>query len=419
MAKEEEMKSRRKFLKTVGAGIGVAAIAAAAGGGLVYESMRPPSTPSTAGPIYVRLGGAVPLTGANAFLGSVAAVTSADIAAREINDAGGVLNGRRIQIVMEDGQCLPPVGLNAINKLITDDKVDFLIGSICSGVTLTAAPVIEQNKIPIICSGESNPDITKKAGIGGYKYIFSQCPRDDEKAQVFVSYMIQKLGLKTFSYVNLDNEYGRGQFAAAQDTTNALGGKIVSSDFFQNGEVEYRPILTKIKGLHPDALCVNLVAPEDCAKVGGQAYELQVGVPIFSFSDMVNDTAIGLMGVQAAEGIREIGPFYATYPQVAQSSFISAYRSRVGQDPEGNGALEYYCVKILADAIQKAGTTDRETVRATMETLTWSYFGIYDAHFDEYHHARYPQFIVEAKSGKVEVIDVAMPLTSTSSSTST
>lgn len=397
---EKFVTNRRAVTKVQAAIIAVVIIVAAVVGVGAWWFTRP-SPPKT-----IKIGAPHAMTGEAAWFGKVA-TAGAQIAIDEINEEGGVL-GMRLELVIEDGQCLPEPGLAAVEKLIHVHKVDFLIGATCSGVTLTTAPIVCENKIPQICHGESHPDITRLAGVGGWDYIFSQYPRDDERAWLMVKYMIEKKGHKSFCWLSIDNEYGRGVYMAAEEATEEYGGTILSSDFHLPGEVEYRPILTKVKGLGPDAFVINTYM-EDGAKIVKQAYELGLHelMSLYSFCCVCNYAVLDLIGADALEGLTEI-ECWEVYGADAKK-FAEEFEKRTGEKPTADAALPYMSVKILAEAIKAAGTTDREAVKDALKKLRWSFFGISVAYFDEHNHAAYPLFIKQMKAGKIEIIDIILP----------
>jgi len=394
--------SKSAITKIQGAIVVIIVIVAALIGTYAWWVSLPPPAKKT-----IKIGAPHAMTGEAAWFGKVATI-AAEIAVDEINEAGGVL-GMELELVVEDGKCEPSEALAAIERLIHIHNVDFLIGATCSACTLTAAPIVCENKIPYICHGESHPDITNKAGVGGWEYIFSQYPRDDERSKLMVDFMINERGDASFCYINIDNDYGRGVYEAAENETLALGGTILSSDFHLPGETEYRPILTKIKGLAPDALVINTYM-EDGAKILEQAYELglhEVIPHFYSMCCLCNEAVRDLIGADKVEGLMEIETFMI-YGSKAED-FAAEFEARAGEKPTADAALPYMSVKILAEAIEAAGTTDREAVLNSLKTLHWDYFGWSEAYFDEHNHAHYPLFIKQMVNGEVTMLQMISP----------
>src|SRR5438105_3733632 len=123
-----------------------------------------------------KIGLVSPLSGANARYGAFAG-KGASLAAKEINAAGGLL-GKKIELVTGDSQCVPAEGVAATQRLITFDKAPIIIGDVCSSVTLAMQPLAEEAKVLLVNAASSNPDITYKAGVGGYKWTFRDYPTD-------------------------------------------------------------------------------------------------------------------------------------------------------------------------------------------------------------------------------------------------
>ena len=124
----------------------------------------------------VRIGFPGPITGPASFLGQQMK-WGAEQATDEINKRGGLL-GRKLSFVMQDSQCRPADAVSASEKLVSKDKVDVLLGDLCSGATMAVMPLAERAGKPMIVSISTLPEITEKAGVGGNKWVFRTVPDD-------------------------------------------------------------------------------------------------------------------------------------------------------------------------------------------------------------------------------------------------
>ena len=120
----------------------------------------------------VRLGIVTPMSGPNARYGAFS-LRGAQLAAKEINGAGGVGN-RQVKILSADSQGTPVEGVSATRRLIDQDQVDFLIGDVSSSVTLAMQPVVEDAGVLLLNAASSNPKITYGAGVGGFQVDLPQ-----------------------------------------------------------------------------------------------------------------------------------------------------------------------------------------------------------------------------------------------------
>jgi Periplasmic binding protein len=122
----------------------------------------------------IHLGIVAPMSGPNSRYGSFS-LRGAQLAAEEINDAGGV-GGHKITVIPADSQGTPVEGVSATRRLIDLDKADFIIGDVSSSVTLAMQPVVEDAGVLLLNAASSNPKITYGAGVGGFKWTFRTTP---------------------------------------------------------------------------------------------------------------------------------------------------------------------------------------------------------------------------------------------------
>jgi ABC-type branched-subunit amino acid transport system substrate-binding protein len=130
------------------------------------------------------------------------AVNGARLAVDQIN-AGGGINGRMLELLVQDNGCTTTDGANAVQKLLSEDRRPVaLIGGLCSDSTLAALPIAERNQIPLLVDLASNPSITEQSGIGGNQWAFHWAPNDIITAQAAIEFLV-KLG---DTYVAMDDE---------------------------------------------------------------------------------------------------------------------------------------------------------------------------------------------------------------------
>src|SRR5690606_17455951 len=126
----------------------------------------------------------------------------AELAAKEINAAGGI-DGRMIEIHSADSACTPVEGVSATQRLINQDDVKFIIGDICSSVTLAMQPIVEEAKVLLLNAASSNPDITYKAGVGGYLWSYRNYPTDEIRAMLVAKYAAEERNIHKFAVLSV------------------------------------------------------------------------------------------------------------------------------------------------------------------------------------------------------------------------
>ncbi|MEK6717598.1 MAG: ABC transporter substrate-binding protein, partial [candidate division NC10 bacterium] len=267
-----------------------------------------------------------PLTGSVALLGNEA-LKGATLALEQINGAGGLL-GRPLKLFAADNKCNPAEAVSATRKVITRDKVVATIGQLCSSATLAAMPIYEQEKIPLVVETSTNPMITVRAGAGGNKWVFRPNLPDDINALVFAK-MIVDLGGKNLSFLLTNDDWGRGVGTSFKEVAEKEGGKVVSLDYYDEGETNFLSVLTKIRGLNPNALFVAARTASG-ALIMKQYTELGMKVPVFNQGDMVNEQFVKLVGKDIAKGILGSESWYPGVDDPINKKFEADYLARWG-----------------------------------------------------------------------------------------
>jgi hypothetical protein len=149
-----------------------------------------------------KVGLVTPMSGANARYGAFANKGAA-LAAKEVNAAGGVM-GKKLEFVSGDSQCVPAEGVSATKRMISFDKLPVIIGDICSSVTLAMQPLAEESNVLLINAASSNPMITYKAGVGGFKWSYRNYPTDEARAAIVLEHSVKNRGLKNFAVLSVD-----------------------------------------------------------------------------------------------------------------------------------------------------------------------------------------------------------------------
>src|SRR5260370_7250016 len=192
------------------------------------------------------------MSGPNSRYGSFS-LRGAQLAAREINDAGGV-GGRKIWIIAGDRQGRPVEGVSATRRLIGLDKADFIIGDVSSSVTLALQPVVEDAGVLLLNAASSNPKITYGAGLGGFKWTFRNYPTDENRALVVIQYAAEKRGFTKFAVLSVDTDYGRAPIKFTKKYLPPFKGQILTEDYYKEGEVDFRTLLAKIRHSGAEAI---------------------------------------------------------------------------------------------------------------------------------------------------------------------
>src|SRR3954468_1724282 len=306
----------------------------------------------------IKIGSPYNLTGGYASLDNPAA-NGSKLAVKEINAAGGVL-GRPLEIYIEDGKSDIPTITSVTKKLVDEDGVNALVGLTDTSYMLAAGPVAQDAGLPFIDVGGTAPLITT---VGDY--IFMLPFGDNVQAAVSAEFAKEK-GWKTaallvdeaMDYTKFLAKYFKDRF-----TMEDIGGQIVSELSYSMGDTDFSAQLTEFKNLDPapDFLFISS-NPQEVGTVIQQARDLGLEMPIVG-GDGYDTPLLGQLAPHASN------VFFTTHEGIygdspAAAAFGKAYAAEYGKPPEAVfAALGYDGIKLMADAMTRAGTIDGAAVR--------------------------------------------------------
>ena len=295
------------------------------------------------------------LTGGIATFG-ISTRDGSQLAFDDINAKGGIL-GQKIKLLVEDDQSKPEEAGTVVNKLIHQDGAVAMLGHVASSHSLAAAPICQAEKVPMITPASTNPRVTQ---VGNY--IFRVCFLDTFQGAVMAKFAYDTLKVKKVAIlVDVRSDYSVGLQTFFGQAFKKMGGEIVSEQSFSQGDSDFRAQLTAIKAANPEAIYV----PGYYTEVGTivhQARELGITVP-FLGSDGWDSPKLWEIGGPALNGCYFSNHYATDDPNPVVQKFVNDYKAKYNQLPDALAALAYDAARILADAMQRAGTTDGEKVR--------------------------------------------------------
>ncbi|RQR25735.1 branched-chain amino acid ABC transporter substrate-binding protein [Burkholderia sp. Bp9143] len=313
----------------------------------------------------VKIGHFAPLTGMSAHVGKDDQ-NGALLAVEEINAAGLVIAGQKIKLVLdgEDDAGDPRTGTVVAQKLV-DDGVVAVIGSDLSSTTIPASKVFMDAGITQISPGATNPDYTGQ----GFKTAFRVVGTDAQQGPSLARYAAQSLSAKSVAIVDNSTAYGQGLASEFEKGAKALGIRVLSHDATSDKAVDFRAILTKIKGENPDVI---MYGGEDAT--GGpfakQAAQLGIHAKILSGDGVCTESLAELAGPATDNVIcSEAGVALSKMPGGA--AFQQKFKSRFGQPIEIYAPYSYDAVHIIVDAMKRSNSTTAAKVLAAMPTTNY------------------------------------------------
>ena len=247
----------------------------------------------------------------------------------------------QIQLIVEDSKSNPKDGVSAINKLITVDKVKIVIGDIMSSVVLATAPIAERNKVVLISPGASSPDV-RNAG----DYIFRIYSSDDYDGQVMAEYIFNKLHKTKAAIIIINNDYGIGVKNTFTKRFNAMNGEVVLSEFYAQGQTDFRNIILKIKNSSPEVLYI-VGNPTENGNLVKQLKELNVNIPLTGNISFEHESFL-TVAKNAFGSVIFSAPFLnIDSDKVFVKSFVSQYMKNFDNKPDVAASLGYDAANII------------------------------------------------------------------------
>ncbi len=329
---------------------------------LTSISCSGPQSPIPATPI--RVGAIYNLTGAQAPL-DVPSANGAQLAVKQINATGGVL-GRTLELVLYDGKTDADTIRQAAEKLVEADRVAALIGFSDTDQVLAAAPIAMKAGIPFITSGASSPKLP--AQVPGV--LFLACFGDNTQAAAGAEYAYSRLNARN-AYLLVDSgmEYARLLAGYFKESFLQLGGRILLEDTFTSGTTYFTPQMNRLKALiSPPDLLYIACGPQDAGWLIDRLEKAGFNQPVMG-GDSFDSAQLLAVGGISVEDTYCTTHGYLKMGSIRESTrtFVVDYRAMFGHDPENAFAgLGYDAVKLLADALRRAGTDQTEPLLAAL-----------------------------------------------------
>ena len=244
-----------------------------------------------------RIGVMESLTGAGETYGSVA-VQAKTMAMDEINAAGGI-EGRRLELVIEDSKCSAQDAINAYNKLTDVDGMKIILGTSCSGAMLGVAPLAEADGVVLFSGLASNPDIANAGD-----YIF-RTQISDIEVGIRTGNVLWADGVRALATITEETDYAEGVRRTSVAQFEKNGGRIIAEERYGSDTTDFRSQLTKLIEAEPDAIHIAPQSEFSAGTIVKQARELGYEGPIYGETITVGTTALDIAG-DAATGLKAI-----------------------------------------------------------------------------------------------------------------
>ncbi|MDQ0338144.1 branched-chain amino acid transport system substrate-binding protein [Caldalkalibacillus uzonensis] len=320
----------------------------------------------------IKIGAVLPMTGPAAVFGEKFQ-NAYTMAVEEINEAGGVRGGMKLELVIEDSQERPEEGVKSAERLINDDDVLILTGGRSSGVTFAVARVANQYQMPYLIDHGS----TDLATQSGWEYVFRFNPTAGMYSEALQDFLINETDVSSVAYIQVDNAFGDAIYEyGLKDFFEEKGYDVLYEKYDENS-LDLRPIMNNVKNFGPDAVIMTSGTDNEATQIMRAAAEAGVNAKVFAGTGAGHS----IMGFyeqagDLAEYVMSSAPWHGDKSQDEWHEFYNNYRDRYGHSPGEHEVEGYVSIYIIADVLERAESLNREDVRkALAETDMMTIFG--------------------------------------------
>lgn len=314
-----------------------------AGAMLMPGSVAHAETPVKIGIVQATSGGSAALYG-------VMQKNAAELAIEEVNASGALGDIKLVGIHQDDGGDRGQ-SVNIFQRLINQEKVSVILGPTLTTSAFAADPLAQKAQVPVIASSNTAPGVTNMGDC-----IFRTSPPESMVFPGVLAYVKKKSAPKTAAQIyGIDDALMKAAYAVHKKALEDEGIKIIATETFQKGDVDYSAQLTKIKAANPDIIVIGGLA-EETANLVRQARQL--GIPestrILGAIAAISTKLAELAG-PAAEGFTVGSSWFIQFDNPKNKAFVEAYRKKYNSDPDTFAAQAYTSVYVFADALKRAG----------------------------------------------------------------
>ena len=290
---------------------------------------------------------------------------------KELNDRGGLL-GRKIRFVIYDDKSDPGTAVRLYERLLTEDKVDLVMGPYSSPITNAASTVSEKYKKVMMASLAATTSIWER----GFKYLFMTI----SPAEVYLEGLVDlatERGLKTIAVINEDTLFAKAAARGTVELAKKRGMKVVFSEAYPKGHTDFSALLVKIKSVNPDVIAAGSYF-DDAVATTRQMRELDVNPRMYGVTVGGDLPEFYQLLGKSAEYVYGSSQWESNLPYPGIREFVAAYEKMWNREPVYHSAAAYGACQIYAEAIRRANSLDSDKMREQLLRLkTTTAFGEY------------------------------------------
>ena len=310
----------------------------------------------------IKIGIPVGLSGANSVV-APSVVQAAELAAAEINQAGGVL-GRQLELVVADDGSGAQGAQKAFDSLVFQKKVDVLISMETSAARNAGLPIVNRGRVPFIYTS-----FYEGRSCSPWLYVNAWVP--DQQVAPIVDYFMATEGAKTFFLIGSDYAFGRGMLEFTADYIAQQGGKVLGDEYLPMDGTDWTPIISKLKSSGADALITSTAGGAPNVTLTKQLRAAGIDIPYGNLA--VDEGTARNMGADAA-GIYISASYITDIPSEENQTFLKNMKAHFGDElktPNDLSVPQYEGVYLYKLAVEKAGTTDSQAVIDALDDVSF------------------------------------------------
>lgn len=302
----------------------------------------------------IKLGGIAVLTGSGATYGT-AVRQGVDICIDEINRSGGI-NGKKVEMIWEDSQGNPVMGVQAYYKLVQNDGVSGIIGAVLTDVTKAVAEVAADDGIPMITASSTAYEITTDR-----PNVFRTCFLDPFQARMIARYAKEEQFKSVAVLYDNGDEYSTGLFNTFKEECEALGVSIIAAESASSNDVDFKAQLTNLKSLSPDAVFLPYYGAP-AAFILKQAGEVGLNAKFFG-ADGISNVIDSISDMALLEGVVYTDHFTNDSSSEAAVRYLKTFEEAYGVKPSlAFSATAYDAALVMCEALKNAPDNDPQAI---------------------------------------------------------
>lgn len=291
-------------------------------------------------------------------------VEGAELAVAMINKEGGILGGRKVELITYDTNFAPPDGVAAVQRLLTQDEVKVIAGEISSSVALAAIPVVESEEAIFVASVPKHPDVTKS----GYDRVFRMNSTTALDAESFDKFLVETVNPQKVAILAENSDFGQVTISHMKEL---FGDKLVYSDTFGMQQSDFAAMSTNARSSGADMICIVGSNMEQYGNILRALSDLGFDGRRCLMPGILNTQGVEIAGA-AAESAFSADIYVAGLDNEFNKRFVAAFEEKFGRKPEKIEVLGFESVWIAAKAMDKAGTAeDTGKIAETIRSETW------------------------------------------------